>query len=129
MAKLTPFQSSVTKEQLIDICSKMHFMLTAEQLEGLQYYFKYTWVCVSFRVKGYGFISFGIDNYHQEQLYGSKVTKEQVKEVLDRGGIGLKIWRFVDDEIYKRQEQAEMIVKSLYQPPTVDEFYADYYKD
>lgn len=125
----TELQRAITKEHLIEICRKMHFTLTDEQLSKLQYSFKYTWIVVEFRVKGYGYISFGIDNHHQHRLSGGSVTKELIQDALNKGTIDLKIWRFVNDEIYKREVQATELLKEKYSQPTADEFYQHYYAD
>ena len=127
MKNLTDFQSSITKEILIEICRKMHFTLSDEQLSNLQFYFQYTWVCVEFRVKGYGYVSFGINN-HESFLSGNKVNKAQVQNSLNNGGINCKIWRFAADEIYKREKEAKDMIK-LFKKPTVEEFLNNYYSD
>ena len=126
----TELQKTVTKEQLKKICKLLHPSLTAEQLDKLEYYFKYTWVCVQFRVKGYGFISFAIDTHSPgAYLTGPHVSKCHIKDALVLGRISIKLWRFSDDEIKKREEQAQELVKHLFKPASVDEYYNHYYED
>jgi hypothetical protein len=108
----------------------MHFTLTDAQLDKLEFSFKYTWVTVQFKVKGYGYISFGIDSHDSgAHLIGNKVTKDDIAAALKRGAIKLKIWRFVDDEISKREQQATEFLVNMYKPADVEEFYDHYYKD
>jgi len=126
----TELQKTVTKEQLKEICKHLHHTLTSEQLDNLEYYFKYTWVCVQFRVKGYGFISFAIDTHSsQGYLTGPHVSKCHIKDALILGRISIKLWRFGDDVIKEREEQAQDLVKHLFKPASVDEFYDNYYED
>lgn len=130
MRKLTKFQKSVTKEDCIKICKMLHFTLTDEQLSKLEFNYKYTWVCVQFRVKGYGYISFAIDNHSSNgSLIGDRVTKEDIRNALNRKAIDFKVWRFSDDEIYKREKQAKAYLLENFNPPTVYEFHEVYYEE
>ena len=127
---MTELQRTITKEHLIHICKLMHHSLTEEQLSKIKWYFKYTWVCIEFRVKGYGYISIGLDNHHSGiQLTGNKVTMDDIQAAINRRAIDLRIWRFVDDETYKREQQAADFFKFTYKQPTAKEFYNNYYSD
>lgn len=134
--KGTVFQSTVTKEHLIEICQILHPELTQSQLSLLKFYTQYTWVKVLFSVKGYGWISFGLNN-HNSSFWGNGVTKEKIKNELKSGDIHFRVWRFVDDSLYKKNKDkdetlyllAKKYIERNYQLPTVNEFYNNYYKD
>lgn len=127
---LTVFQKAVTKEHCIAICKMLHFTLKDEQLEKLTFSYKYTWVEVQFRVKDYGFISFGIDNHDSGiHLFGDRITKQDITDAIKRKAIWFKVWRFSDDEIAKREAQAKIYLEQNFNQPTVEEFHKIYYKD
>ena len=127
---MTEFQKSFTKEHCILICKMLHFTLTEVQLKKLTFGYKYTWVTIQFRVKGYGYISFAVDNHDSgTSLFGGKVTKKDIEDALKRKAIWFKVWRFSDDEIYKREEQSKQYLSNNFKQPTVDEFHKIYYED
>jgi hypothetical protein len=135
--KGTVFQSTITKEHLIQICQILHPELTQSQLDQLRFSTKYTWVTVEFSAKNYGYISFAIDNHSGSGLYGGGVTKDRIKESLRKKDIKFRIWRFSNDILFtvnqKKDETLYLLARKYiernYQLPTVDEFYNNYYKD
>lgn len=129
MKKLTEFQKAVTKEHCIQICKMLHFTLSDEQLSKLTFSYKYTWVTVGFRIKKYGYVSFAIDNHDSGiSLFGDRITKKDIQDALDRKIIWFKVWRFSDDEIYKREQQVTEFLKTNFKQPSLEEFYKVYYE-
>lgn len=140
---MTVFQNNIKIEDLKAVTKLLHPDLPSGWEDRFGWYRKYTWVCVSFRVKGYGQIDFAIDNYHQTEfvLYGPRVAKWEMQRELSNGGIDWNIWRFTCDKLSRENEiidklpkepaiiEAQNYIKSRYQLPSVKEFHKIYYED
>lgn len=102
----------------------------------------YTWVSIDFRVKGYGSISFAVDNKINSTLWGDRVTKEHMKNAIDKGEVTMGGWRICLDEIYKRDSKlsdknraglsylaGRILALHGYSIIELNEWYEEYYED
>lgn len=136
----TTFQKQFTQSDAITIASILH-PEQAANLDKLAFYRKYTWICITLFIGGYGQIHIGIDNHAQSKLYGPKVSKADIRKALRDHTIDWKIWRFVDDckqhldPVVRHSKQLAVtdhrtcvrVLKEHYSLPTVDEFFKRYY--
>jgi hypothetical protein len=114
----------------------------------LSAYLKYDWVCIDFRVKGYGLISIGVDNCNQTGLFGPRISKQQMSKALRDGTCSIRTWRFSLDSKYKSftpekgswntrseaeealdQKAVELLTSKGYGLQSVDEMFQIYYED
>jgi hypothetical protein len=140
---VTVFQKNIKVDDLMAVTKMLHPDLPDGWEVKFSSYRKYTWVCVSFKIKWYGNIDFGIDNHHQPQLtlYGPKITKAEMDKSLHNGEIDWNVWRFSLDKLSREREvidklpeepcitEAKAYIKSRYHLPSVNEFHHIYYED
>jgi hypothetical protein len=140
---VTAFQKNIKVEDLKAVTKMLHPDLPEGWEAKFGWYRKYTWVCVSFRMRGYGAIEFAIDNHHHTRfvLYGPKVTKAEMQRELGNGGVDWNVWRFSTDKFSREREvidklpeepcivEAKVYIKSRYQLPSLKEFHHIYYED
>lgn len=140
---VTAFQKNIKEDDLKAVAKMLHPDLPEGWEKRFGWYRKYTWVCVSFKVKDYGNIDFGIDNHSQPEfrLYGPRITKAEMQKALNDGGIDWKVWRFSVDKLYRENAivdklpeepciiEAKNYIKSRYSLPSVKEFHHIYYED
>lgn len=101
----------------------------------------YDWVTISMRIKGYGYISLGIDNCYQTKLYGPYITKEKMQKALIDGTVTFRIWRFADDVKSRpysvtnslhepeMEEGIKILKEAGYKLQSASEMYKIYYED
>lgn len=101
-------------------------------------YCKYSWVCIDFRLAGYGQVSIGIDNGNNYSLYGPRTTKDDIRQAMAKGLITIRTWRFSLDKLSREDESqdevnnqrtTELLKQKGYTIQSVDEFFDDYYSD
>lgn len=99
-------------------------------------YLKYDWVCIEFRIKSFGVVSLGIDNCHQWELFGPKITKNMMQKALNDGTCKFHVWRFTRDEMSAAGQSKELeaaaidiLKKAGYSLQSVSEMYKIYYED
>lgn len=130
---ITKFQTTVSKELLKKIVKFFHPTLTEEQLDKIRWGIKYSWVTISFSVKDYGYISLGINNHEiMEGILFGPITKEEVKRIFKDKRVGYKIWRFVDDCLFEKddiQKDNNVVFYGDIPLPSQTEFYNYYMKD
>lgn len=61
---------------------------------------KYDWVCIYMRIKG-RLVSLGIENC-VHPFWGEGITGEMYEDALKNGLVHFKVWRFVDDRLFKK---------------------------
>lgn len=154
--RATRFQSKLSsdKDALWDIVKLFHPDIpdTVTNVKGtktysvkddkMETYLKYQWVCISFKVRGYGLIDIGINNTENHNLYGSGVTKKDMKEALKNGNVSFAAWRFCIDSIYSKNKElsdknrdsfsymaGRLLSLHGYKLIEVEEWYEYYYSD
>ena len=110
--------------------------------DRLAAHLRYDWVCIEFRVRGFGQISIGISNAKNYKLMGPNVTKAQMTTALLDGTITMKVWRFTLDKWYDQDaivlskpeepilaQAAQLLYNQGYTLQSPDEMYGIYYSE
>jgi hypothetical protein len=152
--KNTIFQSKLIedKECLWDLVKLFHPNIpnTVESNKGIMLSVKdkviasskYTWVNISFKVRGYGLIDFAVDNKTNHTLMGNRVTKKDMQEAINNEQVTISGWRTCLDKVYvedpnlsdeNRDGLSFLVSRTLalhgYSIITIPEWYESYYED
>lgn len=128
----THFQKTAKRELLMEIVKFFHPNIPQESLEKIQWHTKYSWVCIEFSAKNYGKISLGINNHETSPIVWGPISKEMTHNFFESDRIKYRIWRFVDDCLFKTddiQEDRNTVFFGQIPQPTEEEFYDYYMKD
>mgnify|MGYP000847389970 FL=1 len=104
--------------------------------------YKYNWVCIYRRIRGYGVIDICIKNDQNHTICGSGHGLIRFEKARENGELSLDAWRIVLDKLYKQrdydkpdhdQEAIDKTVKYLlnrsYDVIQTNEWYDSYYRD
>lgn len=132
MTTLTKFQQTVKRELLQEVVKFFHPNIPKDALERIRWHTKYSWVCIEFRAKDYGYISIGINNHDVHPVIWGPITKDFTHELFESGRVRYRIWRFADDCLFKKedvQEDRNVVFFGQIPNPTEEEFYDYYMRD
>lgn len=130
-------QRNIKREELIEVCKILHPELKEELIEkGLKWHSQYSWVCVEFRSKGYGYVHFAINYHNTDGSVWGPITPERAKEIV-KEKVNLNIWRICNDHLFKKDEEndktrykkAKEYVEKFHTKPSAKEFYDYYMRD
>ena len=125
-------RENINKQLLLNIINYFHPDLNLKNSDKIKYFTKYNWIIIEFRVKGYGYISLGLENHYCNKPLWGPISKERVKELFDKNLIGYRIWRFVNDVFYNVEryvQQDNSFFKDIIPLPSQKEFYNYYMKN
>jgi hypothetical protein len=146
---VTQFQKTLPKDidTLWDIVKVYHPDIPEEAKGKVSTSLNYDWVCIEFRVKGYGYVAIGVDNCCQYALWGDRVSKADMIKALQDGTVTFRTWRFSTDKLFEKdiakslspehkQLENELSDKSIeilksagYKLQSPEEMYHIYYED
>ena len=132
---MTAFQRSITKEDIIQVCLLMYPGSTSDQFEHVKWYPKFSWVCVGFKAKKIGYVSFGMDNHYSGCALIGQISKEQIEKALSEGKIRFNVWRFIDDAAHQDEQEKEEEKRAAaylsvrYKLPSMQEYHKYYFSE